>query len=128
MDHFFAPLGPILVFLATSIFLSILGANWEIEKVRLTNDLEKDTFRGWKNMISEWKNIPNTMEDWSKSDFSHIRNKVEKVTLRPPVLERFLDLKSPLDREKVVSKSLQKITWFLIRFCSDVRSLDLEKS
>ena len=70
-------------------------------------------------MLSKSKNIAKRWEGCSKSHFSHIRNKVEKVTLRPLILERFLDPKSTQDREKVVPKSLQKSSRFLIRPLTD---------
>ena len=74
-------------------------------------------------MLSKSKNIAKRLEGCSKSHFSHIRNKVEKVTLRPLILERFLDPKSTQDREKVVPKSLQKSSRFLIRFLIDFGSI-----
>ena len=67
-------------------------------------------------MLSKSKNIAKRGEGCSKSHFSHIRNKVEKVSLRPLILESFLDPKSTQDREKVVPKSLQKSNRFLIDF------------
>ena len=70
-------------------------------------------------MLSKLKNIATTMEDYSKSHFSHICNEVEQMILRPIILERFLDPKSTQDREKVVSKSLRKSTRFLITFCTN---------
>ena len=74
-------------------------------------------------MLSKLKNIAKRWEGCSKSHFSHIRNKVEKVTLRPLILERFLDSKSCQDQEKVVSKSIQKSSWFSIRFFIDLGSI-----
>ena len=74
-------------------------------------------------MLSKLKNIAKRWEGCSKSHFSHIRNKVEKVTLRPLILERFLGAKSTQDREKVVSKSLQKSSRFSIRFFIDLGSI-----
>ena len=63
-------------------------------------------------MLSKLKNRGKRWEDRSKSNFSHIRDKVEEVILRPLILERFLDRKSNQDQEKVVSKSLQiKSIW-----------------
>ena len=70
-------------------------------------------------MLSKSKNIAKRWEGCFKSHFSHIRNKVEKVTLGPLNLEWFLEPKSIQDREKVVSKSLQKSIWFFIRFLTD---------
>ena len=49
--------------------------------------------------------IAKPLEGCSKSHFSYIRNEVEKVVLRPLILERFLEPKSSQDPEKVVSKS-----------------------
>ena len=43
-----------------------------------------------------------TMEECSKSCFSHLRDDVEKMTLRPLISERFLAPTSAQDREKVV--------------------------
>ena len=74
-------------------------------------------------MLPKSKNIAKTLYHRSKSHFSHIRNEVEKVTLRPIILERFLDPNSTQDREKVVSKSLQKSLRFLIRFFIDFGSI-----
>ena len=74
-------------------------------------------------MLSKLKNIAKRWECCSKSHFSHIRNKVEKVTLRPRILERFLDSKSCQDQEKVVSKSIQKSGRFSIRFFIDLSSI-----
>ena len=74
-------------------------------------------------MLSKSKNIAKRWEGCSKSHFSHIRNKVEKVSLRPLILESFLDPKSTQDREKVVPKSLQKSSRFLIRFLIDFGSI-----
>ena len=74
-------------------------------------------------MLSKLKNIAKRWEGCSKSHFSHIRNKVEKVTLRPLILERFLDSKSCQDQEKVVSKSIQKSGRFSIRFFIDLGSI-----
>ena len=74
-------------------------------------------------MLPKSKNIAKPLEGCSKSHFSHIRNKVEKVTLRPFILERFLEPKSTQDREKVVPKSLQKSRRFLIRFFIDFASI-----
>ena len=45
------------------------------------------------------------------------------MTLRPLILERFLDPKSTQDREKVLSKSSQKSSRFLIRFLIDFGSI-----
>ena len=76
---------------------------------------------------SNLKNIAKTMEGRSKTDFSHFRHDVEKVTLRPLILERFLPPKSSQEREKVVSKSCQKNVKFpgrfFIDFCSMLGSL-----
>ena len=74
-------------------------------------------------MLSKSKNIAKRWEGCSKSHFSHIRNKVEKVSLRPLILERFLEPKSTQDREKVLSKSLQKSTRFFIRCLIDFGSI-----
>ena len=74
-------------------------------------------------MIPKSKNIEKRWEGCSKSHFSHIRNKVEKVTLRPLILERFLEPKSTQNREKVFSKSLQKSSRFFIRFFTDFGSI-----
>ena len=68
-------------------------------------------------MLSKFKNITKTMEDCSKSHFSHICKEVEQMIPRPLILDRFVDPKSTQDREKVVSKSLRKSTWFFITFC-----------
>ena len=43
--------------------------------------------------------------------------------MRPLILERFLEPKSTQDREKVVSKSLQKITRFVVSFFIDFCSI-----
>ena len=45
------------------------------------------------------------------------------MTLRPLILKRFLEPKSTQDREKVLSKSLQKSCRFLIRFFVDFGSI-----
>ncbi len=45
------------------------------------------------------------------------------MTLRPLILERFLEPKSTQDREKVLSKSLQKSSRFFIRFLIDFGSI-----
>ena len=74
-------------------------------------------------MLSKSNNIAKRSEGCSKSHVSHIRNKVEKVTLRPLILERFLDSKSNQHREKVLSESLQKSSRFLIRFFVDFGSI-----
>ena len=74
-------------------------------------------------MLSKSKNIAKRWEGCSKSHFSHIRNKVEKVILRPLILERFLEPKSTQDREKVLSESLQKSSRFYIRFFIDFGSI-----
>ena len=74
-------------------------------------------------MLSKSKNIAKRWEGCSKSHFSHIRNKVEKVPLRHLILERFLEPKSTQDREKVLSKSLQNSSRFLIRFFIDFGSI-----
>ena len=63
------------------------------------------------------------MEGCSESHFSHICNEVEKPTLRDFILERFLEPKSSQDREKVVSKSLQKSTRFFIWFFTTLGSI-----
>ena len=63
------------------------------------------------------------MEGCSKSHFSLIRNKVEKVTLRPLISDRFLEPKSSQNQEKSVSESLWKSSRFLIRFCIDLGSI-----
>ena len=74
-------------------------------------------------MLSKSKNIVKQLEGCSKSHFSHIRNKVEKVTLGPLILEWFLNSKSCQDQEKVVSKSIQKSGRFSIRFFIDLGSI-----
>ena len=74
-------------------------------------------------MLSKSKNIAKRWEGCSKSHFSHIRNKVEKVTLGPLILDRFSDPKSTQDREKLISKSLQKSSRFLIGFFIDFGSI-----
>ena len=71
----------------------------------------------------KFKNRVKTMEGRSKSHFSHIRNVVEKVILRPLILERFLEPQSTQYREKVVSKSLQKSIRFSFRFLFDFGSI-----
>ena len=97
------------------------------QKVPLKSTFGKTTLKvaplSRKSMLSKLKNIAKTMEGRSKSHFSHIRNKVEKVNLRPFILERFLQPKSTQDREKVLSKSLQKSCRFLIRFLIDFGSI-----
>ena len=45
------------------------------------------------------------------------------MSLRPLILERFLDPKSTQDREKMLSKSLHKSGRFLISFLFDVGSI-----
>ena len=74
-------------------------------------------------MLSKSRNIAKCQEGCSKSQFSHIRNKVEKVALKPLILQRCLDPKSTQDREKVVSKSLQKSSRFSIRLFIDFGSI-----
>ena len=71
--------------------------------------------------FQSWTILKN--EGCLKSHFSLIRNKVEKVTLRLLMLERFLELKSTQDRENMVSKSLQNSSRFLISFFIDVGSV-----
>ena len=79
-------------------------------KARLKSTLEKVpekyTLLGEKSILSKWKNIAKTMEGLSKSYFSHIRNEVEKTSLKPFILERFWELKSSQNQENVVSKSI----------------------
>ena len=78
------------------------------KKVRLKSTFgktsEKYTFSGRKSTLPKCKNIAKTIEGCLKSCFSHIRNKVKKVTLKSLILERFLEQKATQDREKVVSK------------------------
>jgi hypothetical protein len=74
-------------------------------------------------LLPKSKNIAKPLEGCSKSHFSHIRNQVEKVTLRPLILKSFLDPKSTQHQEKVVPKSLQKSSRFLIRFFIDFGSI-----
>ena len=78
---------------------------------------------GGKVMLPKSKNIAKTMEGCSKSHFSHVRNKVGKSTLRPLILERFLDPKSSQDRQKVVSKSLQKTRRLFITILLDFEDI-----
>ena len=79
-------------------------------KARLKSTLEKVpekyTLLGEKSMLSKWKNIAKTMEGRLKSHFSHIRNEVEKTSLKPLILERFWEPKSSQNQEKVVPKSI----------------------
>ena len=63
---------------------------------------EKSTLSAPKSRPSKSKNIGKTLEGCSKSYFSHLRNDVEKMTLRPLISERFLAPTSAQDREKVV--------------------------
>ena len=84
---------------------------------------EKYTFLNRKSTLPKSKNIAKQWEGRLKSHFSHIRNKAEKVSLRPIILERFLDPKPTQDREKVVSKSLQNLNQFFIRFFIDFSSI-----
>ena len=51
-------------------------------------------------MLPKSKNKAKPLEGCSKSHFSYIRTEVEKVTLRPVIWERFLELKSTQDRKK----------------------------
>ena len=74
-------------------------------------------------MLSKSKNIAKQWEGRSKSHFSHIRNKVEEVLLRPLIWERFLEPKSIQYQEKVPSKSLQKSSQFFIWFLIDFGSI-----
>ena len=74
-------------------------------------------------MFPKTKNRGKPLEGCSKSHFSYIRNFVEKVTLRPLILERFLDPKSIQDREKTISKSQQKSKQIFIRFFIDLGSI-----
>ena len=67
---------------------------------------EKYTLLGEKSILSKWKNIAKTLYYRSKSHFSHIRNEVEKATLKPLILERFWEPKSSQYREKVVLNSI----------------------
>ena len=60
------------------------------------------------------------MEGCLKSHFSHIRNKGEKVTLRPFILERALETKSSPNQENIISESSQKSNRFWIGFCIDL--------
>ena len=71
-------------------------------------------------MLSKSKNIEKWWKGCSKSHFSHIATRSKKW---PHILERFLDPKSTQDREKVISKSLQKSSRFLIRFVFDFGSI-----
>ena len=50
-------------------------------------------------MLSKSKNIAKRWEGRSKSHFSHIRNEVEEVLLRPLILERLLDPKSKIEKK-----------------------------
>ena len=85
-------------------------------KIAFGKTTEKYTFSIRKSTLLKSKNVAKRWEGCSKSHFSHIRNEVEKVTLGPSILERFLDPKSTQDREKVFSKSLQKSSLFFISF------------
>ena len=79
---------------------------------RLGKTTETYTSQGRTSMPSKAKNLEKIMEGCSKSHFSHIRNEVEKVTLRPLILERFLEPKSTQYREKTIPTSLQKSSRF----------------
>ena len=59
-------------------------------------------------MLSKLKSIAKTMESPLKSHFSHVRNEVEKTTLKPPILETFLELKSVRYRTKSCQNRYQK--------------------
>ena len=75
-------------------------------------------------MLQKLRNVAKTMEGCSESHFSHICcNEVEKPTLRDLILKRLLERKSSQDREKVVSKSLQKSTRFFIGFFTALGSI-----
>ena len=74
-------------------------------------------------MYTHKKRLRKNMEGCFKSHFSHIRNKVEKVTLRPLMLERCLEPKSIQGRGNLVLKSLQNSRRFFIRFLIDVGSI-----
>ena len=63
------------------------------------------------------------MEGCSKSHFLQIRDEIEKRTLGPLILERFLEPKSSQDPKKVVSKSFYKFLQFLISFFIDFDSI-----
>ena len=92
-------------------------------KIAFEKTLEKYTLSGQKSTLPKSKNIAKPLEGCSKSHFSYIRNFVEKVTLRPLILERFLEPKSIQDREKTISKSQQKSKQIFIRFFIDLGSI-----
>ena len=73
-------------------------------KIAFEKTLEKYTLSGQKSTLPKSKNIAKPLEGCSKSHFSYILDFVEKVTLRPLILERFLEPKSIQDREKTISK------------------------
>ena len=75
-------------------------------KIAFEKTSEKYTLYGRKSTLPKSKNIAKPLEGCSKSHFSYIRNEVEKVTLRPFILERFLKPKSSQYQKQVVSKSL----------------------
>ena len=101
--------------------------NPKLKKVPLQSAFEKTTEKYTlsvpKSRPSKSKNIRKTCEGYPKSYFSHLRNDVEKMTLRPLISERFLAPTSAQDREKVVSKSLLKFIRFFIRFLIDFSSI-----
>jgi len=75
------------------------------------------------SMLSKLKNIAKTMEGYSKSHFSYICNEVDITTLRPPILERFLDPESSQNRYTTTSKSWSKIVWFSITLFNNFGSI-----
>ena len=75
-------------------------------KITSEKNPEKYTILGENSMLSKLKNIVKTMEGLLKSHFSHIRNEVEKTSLKPLILERFWEPKSSQNQENVVPKSI----------------------
>ena len=60
-------------------------------------------------MLRKSKNQAKTVEDRSKSHFSHIRKEIKKVTVRPLILERFSYLKIDPRSRKDVFEIIPKI-------------------
>ena len=67
-------------------------------------------------MLSHLRNITKTMEGYSKSHFSHVRNEVEKTTLKPPIPKNLLELKSVQDAEKTFRNRYKKSELFYQTF------------
>ena len=74
------------------------------QKVCLKSAFEKtiEKYHRWnkKSLLPKSKNIAKPLEGCSKSHFSQIRDEIEKMTLGPLILERFLEPKSSQDPKK----------------------------